>query len=58
VRHAQFHVLADVAQRISTRVAEACGIGRPADAEGIENQEKGTWHCVSSSGRKAREDGG
>ena len=44
VRHVQRHVLADVAQRVGALVTEGRGIGRTADAEAIEDQEKGAGH--------------
>ena len=45
--HAEFHVVADMAERVGALVAEARGVGRPADAEAVEDQEKGTRHSAS-----------
>ena len=54
----KFHAVTNMAQRIGPFVSEACGIGRPADAEGIEDQEKGTRHSGLRSGRYTRQDSG
>ena len=55
VRHVERHAITDMAQRIGSFITEARGIGRTADAEGIEDQEKGSCHCVSASTRDARQ---
>ena len=40
----------DMAKRVRTGVAEAGSVGRPADAEGVENEKEGPGHQPARSG--------